>query len=104
MDKEQIKKLAMQAGEYTNEVYVPPVRSKTPGKIWEGGHVGWHDIFNEKFAELVAAHVREACAKKAAEFAQKWWSIHCDSNKHMETTRKAHDDFCALQSAIRARK
>jgi hypothetical protein len=46
---------------------------------------------------------REACAKKVGEFAQKWWSIHCDSNKHMETTRKAHDDFCALQSAIRAR-
>jgi len=60
MDREQIKKLAMQAGEYTNEVYVPPVRSKTPGKIWEDGHVGWHDIFNEKFAELVAAHEREA--------------------------------------------
>ena len=65
MGKEQIKKLAMQAGEYTNEVYVPPVRSKTPGKIWEDGHVGWHDIFNEKFAELVAAHEREACAKMA---------------------------------------
>ena len=60
MDREQIKKLAMQAGEYTNKVYVPPVRSKTPGKIWEDGHVGWHDIFNEKFAELVAAHEREA--------------------------------------------
>jgi hypothetical protein len=64
MDKEQIKKLAMQAGEYTNEVYVPPVRSKTPGKIWEDGHVGWHDIFNEKFAELVAAHEREQVAKE----------------------------------------
>jgi hypothetical protein len=60
MDKELIKRLAMQAGEYTNEVYVPPVRSKTPGKIWEDGHVGWHDIFNEKFAGLVAAHEREA--------------------------------------------
>ena len=46
---------------------------------------------------------REACAKVVGEFAQKWWSIHCASNKHMETTRKAHDDFCALQSAIRAR-
>jgi len=67
MDKKQIKKLAMQAGEYTNEVYVPPVRSKTPGKIWEDGHVGWHDIFNEKFAELVAAHEREACAKVCEE-------------------------------------
>jgi carbamoylphosphate synthase large subunit len=59
MDKQLIKRLATQAGEYTNEVYVPPVRSKTPGKIWEGGHVDWHDIFNEKFAELVAAHERE---------------------------------------------
>jgi hypothetical protein len=46
---------------------------------------------------------REACADKTGEFARKWWSIHCDSNKHMETTRKAHDDFCALQAAIRAR-
>jgi hypothetical protein len=63
MTKELIKRLAMQAGEYTNEVYVPPVRSKTPGKIWEDGHVGWHDIFNEKFAELVAAH---ECNKLAA--------------------------------------
>jgi hypothetical protein len=62
MDKQLIKKLAMQAGEYTNEVYVPPARSKTPGKIWEDGHVGWHDIFNEKFAELVAAHEHKAIA------------------------------------------
>ena len=46
---------------------------------------------------------REACAKEAGEFAKKWWSIHCASNKHMETTRKAHDDFCALQAKIRAR-
>lgn len=46
---------------------------------------------------------REACAEKTGEFARKWWSIHCASNKHMETTRKAHDDFCALQAAIRAR-
>ena len=46
---------------------------------------------------------REACVEKTGEFARKWWSIHCASNKHMETTRKAHDDFCALQAAIRAR-
>jgi len=57
----------------------------------------------EAFARLVAAKEREACAKVVGEFAQKWWSIHCGSNKHMETTRKAHDDFCALQIAIRAR-
>ena len=53
--------------------------------------------------ERGAAAEREACAEKTGEFARKWWSIHCDSNKHMETTRKAHDDFCALQAAIRAR-
>ena len=49
----RIKELAEQAGEYVNEVYTPPVRSKTPGKIWEDGHVGWHTQFNQKFAELV---------------------------------------------------
>ena len=53
--------------------------------------------------EKMVAFEREACAKVVGEFAQKWWSIHCGSNKHMETTRKAHDDFCALQIAIRAR-
>ena len=55
---ERIRQLAEQAGDYVNEVYTGPVRSKTPGKIWEDGHVGWHTQFNEKFAELI---VRE-CA------------------------------------------
>jgi hypothetical protein len=45
----------------------------------------------------------EECAREVEEFARKWWSIHCHSNKHAETTRKAHDDFCALQAAIRRR-
>ena len=49
----RIKELALQASEYVNSVYTPPVRSKTPGKIWEDGHVGWHTQFNEKFAELI---------------------------------------------------
>ena len=65
-----------------------------------------HPIMTEnmmRFAALVAAAEREACAEKTGEFARKWWSIHCASNKHMETTRKAHDDFCALQVAIRKR-
>jgi hypothetical protein len=57
----------------------------------------------ERFAALVAGSEREACAKLVGEFAQKWWSIHCASNKHMETTSKTHDDFCALQAVIRAR-
>lgn len=56
----RIKELAEQAGDYVNEVYTPPVRSKTPGKIWEDGHVDWYTQFNEKFAELI---VRE-CAQK----------------------------------------
>ncbi len=50
---ERIKELAEQAGEYVNEVYTPPVRSKTPGKIWEDGHIGWHTQFNQKFAKLI---------------------------------------------------
>ena len=58
---ERIKQLALQAGDYVNEVYTPPVRSKTPGKIWEDGHVDWYTQFNEKFAELI---VRE-CALTA---------------------------------------
>jgi hypothetical protein len=58
---ERIKELALQAGDYVNEVYTPPVRSKTPGKIWEDGHVDWHTQFNQKFAELI---VRE-CIQQA---------------------------------------
>ncbi len=50
---ERITELAMQAGEYANSVYKPPVRSKAPGKIWEDGHVDWHTLFNGKFAELI---------------------------------------------------
>jgi len=60
---ERIKQLAKQAGDYVNEVYTPPVRSKTPGKIWEDGHIDWHTQFNEKFAELI---VRE-CIEKSLE-------------------------------------
>ena len=50
---QRIKQLSKQAGDYVNEVYTGPVRSKTPGKIWEDGHIGWHTQFNEKFAELI---------------------------------------------------
>jgi hypothetical protein len=55
---ERIKQLAKQAGDYVNEVYTPPVRSKTPGKIWEDGHIGWNEQFQAKFAELII----EECA------------------------------------------
>ena len=56
---QRIRELALQAGEYVNSAYTPPVRSKTPGKIWEDGHVGWNEQFQAKFAELI---VRE-CAQ-----------------------------------------
>lgn len=50
---ERIRELAKQAGDYANEVFLLPVRSKEPGKIWEEGHVKWHELFNQKFAELI---------------------------------------------------
>ena len=58
---ERIQKLALQAGEYVNSVYTPPVRSKTPGKIWEDGHIDWHPQFNEKFAELIVRECIDWC-------------------------------------------
>ena len=61
---ERIKQLAEQAGEYVNEVYTPPVRSKTPGKIWEDGHIEWHTHFNQKFAELIVMECID-CARGA---------------------------------------
>jgi hypothetical protein len=44
----------------------------------------------------------EACAQLSDQAARDWWKIHCATNKHMETTRKAHDDLCRLSTAIRA--
>jgi len=55
----RIKELSKQAGDYVNETYTGPVRSKTPGKIWEDGHICWHTQFNEKFAQLIIAHATE---------------------------------------------
>lgn len=57
----------------------------------------------ERFDELVRADEREEIDRKIEEFARKWWKIHCDSNLHYSSTLKAHQDFCALQAAIRAR-
>jgi len=56
---ERIRELVRQAGDYVNEVYTGPVRSKTPGKIWEDGHIGWHTQFNQKFAELIVSECIE---------------------------------------------
>lgn len=73
---ERINELAMQAGEYANSVYKPPVRSKAPGKIWEDGHVGWHTLFNNKFAELI---VRE-CAEFAEQKYGNWYRTNAPSD------------------------
>jgi len=62
---ERIRELAKQAADYVNETYTGPVRSKTPGKIWEDGHIGWHIQFNEKFAELIV----EECIKQCEQVA-----------------------------------
>ena len=58
---ERIKELSKQAGDYVNSVYTGPVRSKTPGKIWEDGHIGWHTQFNQKFAELIVGECVQVC-------------------------------------------
>jgi hypothetical protein len=55
------------------------------------------------FEALVREDEREAVVKVVEEFARKWWKIHCDSNLHYSSTLKAHQDFCALQAAIRNR-
>jgi hypothetical protein len=68
---ERIRELSKQAGEYVNETYTGPVRSKTPGKIWEDGHVGWHTQFNEKFAELIIAECAQACMNEGASYEEK---------------------------------
>jgi hypothetical protein len=60
---ERIRELSKQAGDYVNETYTGPVRSKTPGKIWEDGHVGWHTQFNQKFAQLIV----EECMRQVEE-------------------------------------
>jgi hypothetical protein len=69
---ERIRLLALKAGEYVNEVYTPPVRSKTPGKIWEDGHIGWHTQFNQKFAELIVQECINQCAH-APDVSEDWY-------------------------------
>jgi hypothetical protein len=61
---ERIKELIKQAADHVNEVYTPPVRSKTPGKIWEDGHIGWHTQFNERLAELIVAETISVLQKR----------------------------------------
>lgn len=62
--------------------------------------LAWSDELGSTIKDALALE-RERCAKLVEAYARKWWSIHCNSNKHMKTTREAHDDFCALQTKIR---
>ena len=84
---ERIKLLAEQAGEYVNEVYTPPVRSKTPGKIWEDGHVDWHTQFHQKFAELIVKEciqVVDDMADPEEDSDRYVWALHNASEKIRE--------------------
>ena len=82
--------------------------AREAGMEWQGGFSRVVECATqpelERFAALVRAQTLEEAAGVTGEFAQKWWSMHCARNKHMEATRKAHDDFCALQAAIRLLK
>ncbi len=75
---------------------------ETPAELeeTERGAVASNDQLGSTIKDAIALE-RERCAKLVEAYARKWWSIHCESNKHMQTTRKAHDDFCALQTEIR---
>lgn len=90
MNTQEITRLAEQANRYAS--------GQTDDRY------DWQVIRDEHFAHLVRNAALEEAALATGLFAQKWWSIYCDSNKHMQTTRKAHHDFCALQSTIRKMK
>jgi hypothetical protein len=78
MNDELIDELAAQAGEYANAVHTAPVRSKTPGKIWEDGHIQWHTHYDRKFAELI---VRECVQVGGPEdsYTDEWFKAKADS-------------------------
>ena len=65
---QRIQELSKQASDYVNEVYTAPVRSKTPGKIWEDGHVDWHTQFNKKFAQLIVRECMGLCYRIDTEY------------------------------------
>lgn len=62
------------------------------------------DVVIDSELESFAALVLEHAANGADALAKKWWARHCETNRHMETTREAHEDFCQLGQAIRALK
>ena len=89
---ERDKELALQAGDYVNKVYTPPVRSKTPGKIWEDGHVGWHAQFNAKFADLIRADAMETATRAANES----WTLMCKKMVGLEREALEAKDWTAI--------
>ena len=72
------------------------------GKSYEAFASALERFFHAAYAAGAVAE-RNSAAAISVDFARKWWSLHCATNKHMEITLMAHNDFCALQSAIRAR-
>lgn len=58
----------------------------------------------ERQLEEARNQALEEAANGADALAKKWWARYCETNKHMETTREAHEDFCQLGRAIRALK
>ena len=81
---DRIKELAKQAGDYVNETYTGPVRSKTPGKIWEDGHIGWHTQFNEKFTELIVKECTNYMNSRTEDWDAKLRWIFNDGSGYME--------------------
>ena len=89
----------------------------------DGNHAGprcadpecWHDErLRVRVAELEAVHEdasgailqaveaeRERCAHLASAYSRAWWTRHCASNRGMDITRSAHEDFATLARAIR---
>jgi hypothetical protein len=68
--------------------------------VASGEHLQYLPLYDHAGLDAAVAAERERCAKAAGEYAKKWWSRHSATNRHMTTTREAHEDFCALQRAI----
>lgn len=56
----------------------------------------------ERFAQIIRNQAMEEAENWSSALANKWWARHCETNKQMETTREAHEDFCQFERAIRA--
>jgi len=59
---EKIRELMMQAGEYAKSVWVHPT---------EENYVSWHDLFNDKFVELIIKECAQVCRDQPDIYALK---------------------------------